>query len=326
MIEQASLLVADSGASKQIECNEILTNVTWETSILDQPGKLSFTLIDTGDRLFEEGSNVVFTYGGVKVFDGYVFTRNRSEGDTMTITAYDRIRYLNNQDTYVFENNTTDEIFATICKEHQLPYRIVSPSTYKTAPISHDNKTLYSMIIRALDETFIQVQKYIIVRDNVGTLELIDIANLVTDVFLGDESLMTKFAFSSSIDTDVYNYIKLVQENKKSKKREVYVAMDSTNINKWGRLQYFEKMDEDANEAQIKVRADQLLKLYNRKARSLKVTSLGNIKVREGSGVGVGIAKLSDEGIVNQQYAFVSKASHKFTNEMHTMDLNLEVV
>lgn len=326
-LDDVTCTVADSESNRQIELQPILKSVTWEETILDQPGKLTLEFIEGGlDRPFFEGSNVVLAVAGKKVFDGYCFTRQRSDGDTAKVEVFDRLRYLNNKDTMVFEGATPDEVLTRVCTEMELPFIITSSSTYKTAPIAHDNKSLYSMIIRALDEAMIATGQYLIVRDNVGTIEQVDIATLETNILIGDGSLLTGFDFKSTIDTNTYNYVKLIQENKDSKVREVYVAKDSSTIQKWGRLQYFEKMDEDMNSAQIKARADQLLKLYNRKTRTLTVKCLGDVAVRAGSGVGLSIDKLQDEGIAKMQMVFVSKASHTITKELHTMDLQLEVV
>lgn len=320
-------VVADSESQRQIDLTPITTSLKWEETLLDQPGKLDFTYLESGlDKPFMEGSNVVVSVKDRKVFDGYVFKRKRTEGDTCTCTAFDRLRYLNNKDTKVFDGATPTEIFSQLCSQQGLPFKITNGSNYKTAPCVHDNKSLYSMIIQALDEAMVATGQYLIVRDDVGTLEMIDIANMTTNLLIGDGSLLTGFNYSSSIDQDTYNYIKLIQENKDTKKRELYVAMDSANIAKWGRLQYFEKMDEKANAAQIIARANQLLKLYNRKTRSLSVSCIGDIRVRAGCGVGLAIEKLRDEGVPYMQMVFCSKVAHSITRELHTMDLTLEVV
>lgn len=320
-------VIADSETGKQIDVSEILTSVSWSTSLLDQPGTCTLSLVEEGlDTMPMEGSNVVVQVGDTKVFDGYIFTRTRSEDPVQTIRVYDRLRYLNNKDTKVFDSKTATEIFTQLCQEQELPFKCVSSPSFKTAPVVHDNKSLYSMIIRALDETIIGTGEYYIVRDNVGTLELIDVAELETDLLIGDASLLTGYDFESSIDQQTYNYIKLVQENKDTQKREVYVVTDSSTVQKWGRLQYFEKMDESANSSQIIERANNLAKLYNRKTRSLKVKCLGDVRVREGCGVGLAISALENEGIPTNQMVFVSEATHTISKGIHTMDLTLEVV
>lgn len=319
------LAVADSESSTQYELGECVTNIEVDWSIFDQPGKLTFEFVE-GKIAFYEGSNVVLTVNGIQFFNGYVFKRQRTAKGIQSVTCYDRLRYLQNKDTQVFENQSVTEIFTILCQEQQLPFQIVSSGDWKTAPIAHDNKSLYAMIKRALDEEFIATQKYLIVRDYQGTLQLVDISTLTTNCFVGDDSLLTGYDFTSSIDSETYNYVKIVQEDKEKSVRNVYITQDSSTIYKWGRLQYFEKMDEKANEAQIKAKADQMLKLYNRKTKTLRVECLGDLAVREGCGVGVGIKALGNEGIVQMQYTFVSKCTHKFSKEVHTMQLDLEVV
>ena len=70
-------------------------------------------------------------------------------------------------------------------------------------------------------------------------------------------------------------------ENKDTGKREIFVAQDSSNINQWGVLQYYEKLDSTTN---AKAMADALLSLYNTKTRTLKLQDvLGDIRVRAGT-------------------------------------------
>jgi len=321
-----SLRVADSETSREFNLDEATASVTWETSLEEQPGKLSFEVVDVDSEMFFEGSNVVLAVDNQKVFDGFVFTRKRTEGTTMSVIAYDRLRYFQNKDTYVFENHSAEEIFETICKDYQLPYTARRFSNYKTSPIAHDNKALYSIMQRAIDETLIARGQYLILRDNLGKLELADLNDLRTNVLIGDGSLLTNFNFESSIDTETYNYVKLVQENKEAKKREAYIAKDSNTIYKWGRLQYTETVDESLTEAQIRERTDQLLNLYNRKTKTLSVKGIGDISVRAGNGVVLYIPKLEDEGIAQMQYAYVTKSSHTISKGEITMDLTLEVV
>lgn len=318
--------VADSGSNTQINLSPCLSQVDWEESLLDQPGKCTLQYLGDGlEQGFGEGSNIVVAVGDTTVFDGYVFTRKIGHGDLVTVTSYDRLRYLNSKDTFIFKDATVDDIFNKICESQELPHKITTSCSFVPAPAAPDNKSLYSMIIRALDEAIISTGQYIIVRDNHGEIEMIDVAELETQILVGDSSLLTGFDFQSSIDQNTYNYVKLIQENKETNVREVYVAKDSSTIQKWGRLQYFEKVDEEANAAQIKARADALLKLYNKATKSLRVTCLGDISVRAGSGVGVSISRLEREGIAKMKMAYCSRVKHSINKQQHTMDLTLEV-
>ena len=96
-----------------------------------------------------------------------------------------------------------------------------------------------------------------------------------------DEDTAGDFDYKSSIASQTYDKIKLSYENKETGKREIFVAQDSSNINQWGVLQYYEKLDSTEN---AKAMADALLDLYNTKTRTLKLRDvLGDIRVRAGT-------------------------------------------
>jgi hypothetical protein len=84
-------------------------------------------------------------------------------------------------------------------------------------------------------------------------------------------------------------------------------------------------MDEKANSAQIKARADMILKLKNRATKKLKLECLGDLKVSAGTGVVLGISDLEKEGIPINQYFMVTKCSHTFKNDLHIMQLEVQV-
>ena len=107
-------------------------------------------------------------------------------------------------------------------------------------------------------------------------------------------------------------------ENKETGKREIYIAQDGANINQWGVLQYYEKIDSTAN---AKSMADALLNLYNTKTRTLKLQNvLGDIRVRGGTllivTLGLGDINLSS-------YLMVEQVKHTFSNEQHLMDMKM---
>ena len=133
-----------------------------------------------------------------------------------------------------------------------------------------------------------------------------------------DADIIDDFDYSSSIDSNTYNKIKLSKENEDTGNRDIYIAQDSSNINKWGILQYFETIDENVDG---KSKADALLKLYNQKVKSLNLKNvLGDIQVRAGSLIAI-VLDLGDMKL--QNYMLVDKATHKFNNDLHTMDLTL---
>jgi hypothetical protein len=153
--------------------------------------------------------------------------------------------------------------------------------------------------------------------DDFGKLTLKNINSMKVD-FLVDDETGEDFDYTSSIDSQTYNKIKLAYDNTETGKREIYIAKDSNNINNWGVLQYFEKIEEQTNG---KLKADALLSLYNRKTRNLKLKNIvGDIEVRGGSLIVVNL-NLGDINVKN--YMMVENAKHTFKHGEHFMDLTV---
>ena len=146
-----------------------------------------------------------------------------------------------------------------------------------------------------------------------------DLLDMRLPLIVGEQSLGFKYEYVVSIDSDTYNQVKLAYDNKKTGKRDIYIARDSNNIGKWGVLQHFEKVT-SGTDAQLIDKANMLLKLKNRETVTLTMSALGDVRVRGGSGVRV---ILNDCGI--DLWAIVDKAVHKWSNGIHTMDLTLVI-
>lgn len=318
------LIIQDSNSGKIYDITNLVKNINWETTLQGQPGKLTFDYIKTEKVFFSEGSPLTFKVNGTGVFYGFVFKNSITEKGKISVTAYDQLRYLKNSDTYVIKNMTASGIFEKLCKDYQLKYRVVHPSSYVIASRVFDNKTLFDIIQTALNETLAYTSNRFAIRDNFGILEFVDLSKLKTNLFVGDESLLYSYTCDSSIDSDTYNQVKLIRENEDIGKRELYIVKDSSSIKKWGLLQYFEKMDKDANAAQISDRAQKLLALKNRPTKSLKLNCLGDLRVFAGCGIVVGIENLKNEGFGDPKYYVVTQCTHKFKNCQHTMELEVE--
>lgn len=154
--------------------------------------------------------------------------------------------------------------------------------------------------------------------DKVGKLQLSEVSSMKVNDCLIDKETGQDFEYKTSIDSDVYNQIKLIYKNNKKGSFDLYMARDSKNIKKWGVLQYTDTIDTpDIG----KLKADALLALYNVLRRTLTIKgAIGNKKVRAGSLVPV---TLNLQDIKVHNYMLVEKATHIFKNREHTMDLVL---
>ena len=289
--------------------------ITWERK--GSPGKMTFTA--KYDKKFKivEGNAVTVSVDGTNFFFGFVFTRQMSKDGMMQYIVYDQLRYLKNKDTMIYKKKRADEVIKKIAEKFNLKCGTLANTGHKLSAIE-DNTTLFDIIQNALDETLMTKNKVYVLYDKVGKLTLTDISKMKVNACLVDEETGEDFTYKTSIDTDVYNQIKLIYENKKKGTYDLYMTKHSKNINKWGVLQYVEKID-DPDIGKLKAKA--LLKLYNKKMRTLTVSKIiGNKNVRAGSLVPV-MLDLQDIKVAN--YMLVEKVTHTFDNRRWTMDLVL---
>ena len=281
------------------------------------PGKLTFTVVKDSALNFQEGDPVKLTVGGIPMFYGFVFTKKRSREKTIDVVAYDQLRYLKNKDTLIDEGLKASDILKRLATDFRLNLGTVEDTGYTLETVVEENQTLFDMIQNALDETLRNTKQLFILYDDCGSLTLKNINSLKTDLLI-DASTAEDFDYSSSIDEQTYNKIKLAFNNEKTGKRELFVAQDGGNMNQWGVLQYFEQIQSETGAA---AKANALLGLYNRKTRRLTVkNAFGRPDIRGGSAVMVSL-NLGD--IVANQFLVVDRVTHTFRGNEHFMDLVL---
>lgn len=281
------------------------------------PGKLTFTAIDDGALRVEEGNRVQLTVDGTEIFSGFVFSRQYDQDGQVKMTAYDQLRYLKNKDIYIYENLTATQVVEMIADDYVLQKGVLEDTKWVIGSRVEDNRSLLDIILSALDLTLQNTGRLFVLYDECGKLTLRDIENMKLGLLI-DAQTASSYDYTASIDSDTYNQIRLVYDNQDAGRREVSGARDARNIERWGVLQYFEKVQKDEN---ADAKAAALLQLYNRTARSLTVKgAFGDVRVRGGSSVIVRM-KLGDITVSN--YMVVEKVSHKFDTQCHTMDLTL---
>nr|DAT72549.1 MAG TPA: 43 kDa tail protein [Caudoviricetes sp.]DAY64558.1 MAG TPA: 43 kDa tail protein [Caudoviricetes sp.] len=291
--------------------------VTWTTERKGAAGKLEFKVLKDNIISFEEGNPVAFKVDNTNLFYGFVFKKKRDKEKIITTTAYDQLRYLKNKDTKTYTNKRADELVQMIANEYQLNTGVLENTGYVIAKKAESNQSLFDIILNALDETIRNRKEMYVLYDDFGKICLKNLERMKVGLVI-DEETGENYDYESSIDSDTYNQIKLTYDNSDTGKREIYIAKDSSNIEKWGVLQYYDTIDEKTNGA-VKVRA--LLDLYNQKTRSLEIkNALGDIRVRGGSLI---IVNLDLGDIKLKNFMLVEKAKHTFKDGEHFMDLTL---
>lgn len=271
---------------------------------------------------FSEGSAVRMKENGDEIFFGFVFKQQREKGPLITVTAWDQLRYLKNEDTIVYEAQTADQLIRRIAANYSMNVGVLENTNYVIESRVEEDTSLFEMIQNALDLTLTNTGEMFVLYDDFGKLALKHLSSMAVGsqgaYLMIDEETGENFEYISSIDDNTYNKVKLTYDNEETGLREVYIAQDSGNINKWGVLQYFDTLKKGENG---QAKADALLKLYNKKTRSLKLTNiLGDNRVRAGSMVVVNL-DLGDIKVRN--FMLVESCKHVYKENEHWMDLTL---
>ena len=296
--------------------------IEWTTERKGAPGKLAFKVLRDDMLDFSEGSAVRMKEDGDEVFFGFVFKQQRSKEQIISVTAYDQLRYLKNKDTIVYENKTADQFLRMLAADYGLNTGILENTGYIIESRVEENTSLFDMVQNALDLTLANTGEMFVLYDDFGKLALRHLSSMAVGrpgaYLMVDEETCETFDYVSSIDDDTFNRVKLTYDNEETGFREVYIAQDSGNINRWGILQYFDTLKKGENG---QAKADALLKLYNKKTRSLKLTNvLGDNRVRAGSMIVVNL-NLGDMKLRN--FMLVESCRHVYKESMHWMDLTL---
>ena len=316
------LLIADPSGSKAY-LPIVEEGIEWTTERRSTPGKLTFKVVKDSIINFQEGAAVRLKVDGKGVFFGFVFSKKRDKDQIITVTAYDQLRYLNNKDTYVYENKTAAQFIKMIAADFSLNVGVIEDTPFVIASRVEDNTSLFDMIENALDLELQNNGNMFILYDDFGKLTLKFLGNMyvgdnASGYLMIDEETGENFDYTSSIDSDTYNKVTLTYDTEATGKREVCIAQDGSHINEWGILQYFDTLSKGENG---QAKADVLLQLYNKKTRNLKISNaLGDTRVRAGSMVVVNL-DLGDMKLKN--FMLVEKVTHKFNLDEHFMDLTL---
>lgn len=323
--ESLELIVQSSEDGTIYDLSNITKSISTSKSLNSSAGKCSFSIDTNKNKIrIPMGSTVSLTVieNGKKKgkFFGYVFSTEPT-GDQVSITAYDQLRYLKNNESYVLTGTTMEKLIKLIGRDFQLRLGTIEGTGYILPERVEDNKALGDIIQRALDFTLQGTGRQYIIRDEFGYLCCRDVANLVTNLVIGDVSLLKSYDYKESIDSEVYNSVKLYKDNKDSGKREVYIAMDSNNMKRWGKLQLFQSVDEDVTDAQAREKAQQLLQLYNKIDRTLNLKCKGCLDLEPGSGIYLQISDIP--GVTFRQAALITKIDDTYENGIHNMDLEV---
>lgn len=293
----------------------VISGVSLSSFRTGSPASLKFSFVFDGIT-FAEGDAVSFSYGSYNLFFGFIFTIS-SNSNTVSITAYDQLRYFANRDSYIYEGKTASQVLSFIAEDFNLVLGDIEDTSYVIPYRVEENTSLFDIVYTALDLTLQNTSQMFVLFDDFGKISLKNISSLLLDIQI-DADVFEDFSYSSSIDKNSFNQVKLVYENSDTGTRDVYLAYDNNNISSWGVLQYFDTLKEGENGV---AKATALMDLYDRKSKKISLSNvLGDVRVRAGCLLYISI---NCNALSLNSIMLVESVVHSFSDNSHFMNLVL---
>ena len=312
------LLIEEKGTGKIWEISNCTQQCTWTTNRTGSPGKFEFTVNKAGDLSFVEGDTVRFSVDGELVFFGWVFTKSKDRWGVIDVTCYDRLRYLKNSASYAFYDLSAGDMIRQMAADMQVDVSEIEDTGYIIPSLIEQEQSCIDIAQSALEQTLLNTGNIYVLFDDGHGLSLKQPANMISDVIIGEKSLLTDYSYKTDIDQQSYNSVKLVRPNEQTGRKDVFIAQDSGNIDRWGLQQLYQSVDGAMNDAQVKAQAEATLGFYSRRLRTLSVSSLGVPGLRAGQMIYMNVPGLGDINL--NQYVLLEKVTHTWENNDHTMD------
>lgn len=314
------LILLEKGTGRSWDIAPQVQKVTYTTNRTGSPGVLKFTVNASGIS-FIEGDPVRFSVDGQVVFLGWVFTKSRDRYAVIDVTCYDQLRYLKASASYCFVGRTAGQIIQEIAQDFQLTVGALDDTGYVIPTLIMEEKSCLDIISTAIQKTLLATGRLYTFFDDAGALSLREAGAMVAQGVVGERSLLLDYTYKTDIDEHTYNSVKLVRPNEATGRGDVFQAVDSGNIARWGLLQLYETVDEALNNAQAAAQAQAMLAYHNRRWRTLKVSALGLPGLRAGQMLMMDVPRLGDISLYG--LVLLEKVTHSFEHDTHTMDFEV---
>ncbi|BDZ30633.1 late control protein D [Lactiplantibacillus sp. WILCCON 0030] len=310
-------------------------DVVWTTDLNYSAGSLEFDVIEVDEGFTPHNGDIVkFYWDNVQLFYGFVFDFKYTN-EKFSVIAYDKLRYLKNQDSLVWPVSTLSQRFNKVATMASISHRVVNGSNHKLAAEVADGKSYFDMLQSAIEITEQATGSLYFVMANYDKVELRKAPYKALTLVVGDKSLMTKFDYERSIE-DAANVVRIVRSDDTTGGEKTATASSATttkltiatsgskhSIDNWGRLQYVEQAKDKSNFAQMKTQAEQLLKVKNKQTTTLKLTVIGDPSLVAGNAVYLRVQSLKDIGLGTKSL-LITKATHHF-NADYTAEIEMKV-
>lgn len=232
--------------SKTYDVSECSSDIKIKTVLKNNCGQLSCKLIHKDcQSKFKLGDRIRVYLDGRCWFCGFVFTIDYKDSTSMSLVAFDFLRYFKVPLTYgknqlindsTNQGLTGSEIFRKICQDLAIPFDVWTNSTIPITPQNYTQKTAFNILEFAINETLINSpvdnRQYFTyfhetffeddyekkmseqeVYKTSGKVSWYLRNNLRTDVVINDE-MVYDYDFKTSIDQQTHNEIIVYKDQK----------------------------------------------------------------------------------------------------------------
>ena len=299
--------------------------VTLTEYLRGSAGILTFSVIRDGIVNFIEGNKVILYVDDVMRFCGFIANKKRSSEQIIKVTAYNQIFYLSkNKDTYIYSGKTANQLINIICNDYGLKVGSLCDTRVVIEPRIEEGRTLLDIIETALDRTReISGIEYCFY-DDCGKLTLKPIKDMVCKDIFSDWTNIYDFSYETDISKNTYNSVRFFKKQRNENAHLSYEFRDEDKIKKWGRLQYYERVDKDMNTAQMKALCDGIINKNGDVKKTLRINGFSdNAFIRGGSFVFIDMKDFSEISIT--ELKVVERVVHIFENGEHRVKLDIRV-
>lgn len=314
------------------DLRNIVTNIKWKTDLNFSAGELTFDLIEKPRYLVPYTGDIIsFRWDKKKIFYGYVWKYEAKADGKVSVTCYDKMRYLKNQDSIVWQTGTIADRFTNCCKRAGIKYKVVDKPKHKVAAEVCDGKTYFDMIKSAITKTYEATGHMYYLYANYDVVELRRAPAKKLSIEVAPKSGMTDYTYSVDID-DTANVVKVIQKDEKKSQTTTATAGDDPkntsftsasakgkSIAQWGKLQITENKKDKANYAQMLAQAKAVLKEKNAANKELKIECIGDTSLTAGNAVTVKVTDIKR----TFKNCPILKATHTFGND-YTCELEMK--
>lgn len=276
-------------------------------------GKASSIIVNcvSSDFYADEGQTVVCYIDDIAVFTGRIMNYTKTQ-DSVCFTAYDNLYYLKGKDVLSFSSKKASQIIYEICTKLDIKTSDFAITDYVLPTNRFSNTSYFEMITSVLYDSFLMSGKKYILFDDCGYLKLNEITKNANIITINTEFILFMNKYLSA--TDIYNYIKVYQEDTAGNTLS-YVSKNDSSINKIGQAIKILKVDRNLTSAQCKIIADNLL--FENQNRELYYELVL---------IATDIIKINDVILIDDIYYEIKEIKLEISSIKDTYTLKLEVM